>query len=187
MFLNPDNGHQLAILDGTLVRIDRLGGDLNRLYYSGKHHHHGVNLQGLVDPRRGDLVWISDGLPGSTHDLTAARIHDLIRHAAREVAAMLGVPVKRVWTVRRRHGYVAARRGRPPGLAPDATQPCLECHGYFRGLGTTPGPQARPYPAGGTAGALLRSGAPQRRRPATQASGASAVYGLSLSRQPWQS
>jgi hypothetical protein len=76
------NGHRLGILDGTLVRIDRLGGDLDRLYYSGKHHHHGVNLQGLVDPRRGDLVWISDGLPGSTHDLTAARIHGLIRSAA---------------------------------------------------------------------------------------------------------
>ena len=76
------NGHRLGILDGTVVRIDRLGGDLNRRYYSGKHHHHGVNLQGLVDPRRGDLVWISDGLPGATHDLTAARTHDLIRCAA---------------------------------------------------------------------------------------------------------
>lgn len=76
------NGHRLGILDGTVVRIDRLGGDLNRLYYSGKHHHHGVNLQGLVDPRHGDLVWISDGLPGSTHDLTAARTHGLITAAA---------------------------------------------------------------------------------------------------------
>lgn len=76
------NGHRLGILDGTVVRTDRLGGDLDRLYYSGKHHHHGVNLQGLIDPRRGDLVWISDGLPGSTHDLSAARVHDLIRSAA---------------------------------------------------------------------------------------------------------
>src|SRR5215472_11553559 len=57
------NGHNLGILDGTVVAIDRLGGELDRLYYSGKHHHHGVNLQGLVDPRRGDLVWISNGLP----------------------------------------------------------------------------------------------------------------------------
>jgi hypothetical protein len=76
------NGHVLGLLDGTLVASDRLGGDLNRLYYSGKHHRHGVNLQGLVDPRRGELVWISDGLPGSTHDLTAARTHDVIRAAA---------------------------------------------------------------------------------------------------------
>src|SRR5437773_6686222 len=43
---------------------------------------HGVNLQGLIDPRRGDLVWISDGLPGSTHDLTAARTHTVITTAA---------------------------------------------------------------------------------------------------------
>jgi hypothetical protein len=76
------NGHRLGILDGTVVRIDRLGGEADRLYYSGKHRHHGVNLQGLVDPRRGDLVWISDGLAGSTHDLRAARVHDLIRCAA---------------------------------------------------------------------------------------------------------
>lgn len=76
------NGHHLGILDGTVVRIDRLGGRLDRLYYSGKHHHHGVNLQGLVDPRRGDLVWISDGLPGSVHDLTAARAHQIITTAA---------------------------------------------------------------------------------------------------------
>jgi len=84
------NGHQLGILDGTVVRIDRLGGELNRLHYSGKHGHHGVNLQGLVDPRRGDLVWISDGLPGSTHDLTAARTHDIIASATRAEVELLG-------------------------------------------------------------------------------------------------
>jgi DDE superfamily endonuclease/Helix-turn-helix of DDE superfamily endonuclease len=84
------NGHQLGILDGTVVATDRLGGDNNRLYYSGKHHHHGVNLQGLADPRRGDLVWISDGLPGSTHDLTAARVHDIIRAAAKAQVDLLG-------------------------------------------------------------------------------------------------
>ena len=83
------NGHQLGILDGTLVRTDRLGGDLNRPYYSGKHHHHGVNLQALVDPRRGDLAWISDGLPGSTHDLTAARTHGVIAGAVRAEVDLL--------------------------------------------------------------------------------------------------
>jgi hypothetical protein len=83
------NGHRLGIVDGTVVRIDRLGGEADRLYHSGKHHHHGVNLQGLVDPRRGDLVWISDSLPGSTHDLTAARVHDVIRSAARADVQLL--------------------------------------------------------------------------------------------------
>lgn len=67
----------LAILDGTLIPIDRLGGTLNRLYYSGKHHKHGVNLQALISPA-GHLLWISGGLPGSVHDLAAARHHQVI-------------------------------------------------------------------------------------------------------------
>ncbi|CAI7974475.1 hypothetical protein FRAHR75_130004 [Frankia sp. Hr75.2] len=44
--------------------------------------HHGVNLQRLADPY-GRLWWISDGLPGSTHDLTAARHHDVLLTTAR--------------------------------------------------------------------------------------------------------
>lgn len=32
-----------AILDGTLIPIDRLGGSANRRYFSGKHRRHGVN------------------------------------------------------------------------------------------------------------------------------------------------
>ena len=71
----------LAILDGTLIPIDRLGGDNNRLYYSGKHHKHGVNLQALIDAA-GHLRWISDGLPGSVHDLSAARVHGIITATA---------------------------------------------------------------------------------------------------------
>lgn len=71
------SGRPLAILDGTLIAIDRLGGDNNRRYYSGKHHKHGVNLQALIDAH-GELLWISGGLPGSTHDLTAARCHNVI-------------------------------------------------------------------------------------------------------------
>jgi hypothetical protein len=51
--------------------------NLNRLYYSGKHKRHVVTLQGLVDPH-GRLVWISDGLPGSTQDLAAAQHHGII-------------------------------------------------------------------------------------------------------------
>lgn len=65
-----------AVLDGTLVRTNRIRAH-GRQYYSGKHRHHGVNLQGLTDPQ-GRLVWIFDGLPGSTHDLTAARHHNVL-------------------------------------------------------------------------------------------------------------
>jgi hypothetical protein len=113
------NGHRLGILDGTVVRIDRLGGDLDRRYYSGKHHHHGVNLQGLVDPRRGDLVWISEGLPGSTHDLTGS-----VALSAGKIETDLGceatepswpVPAAEVGVVRGRLPRSGTRPGRGTG------------------------------------------------------------------------
>jgi hypothetical protein len=64
-----------AILDGTLIAIDRVAVD--RPYYSGKHKRHGVNVQVLADAA-GRLIWASPALPGATHDLTAARDHGLI-------------------------------------------------------------------------------------------------------------
>ncbi|MFD7652865.1 transposase family protein [Actinosynnema sp. NPDC059797] len=64
-----------AILDGTLVPIDRVADQ--KPYYSGKHRRHGVNVQVLADPA-GRLVWASPALPGAVHDLTAARTHGLI-------------------------------------------------------------------------------------------------------------
>jgi hypothetical protein len=66
-----------AILDGTLVLIDRVGGSQNRRYFSGKHRRHGVNAQVIADPH-GRLVWVSPALPGSIHDLKAARTHRII-------------------------------------------------------------------------------------------------------------
>ncbi len=59
-----------AILDGTLVAIDRVRDQ--KPYYSGKHRCDGVNVQVLADPA-GRLIWVSPALPGATHDLTAAR------------------------------------------------------------------------------------------------------------------
>jgi DDE superfamily endonuclease/Helix-turn-helix of DDE superfamily endonuclease len=64
-----------AVLDGTLIPIDRVAQD--RPYYSGRHKRHGVNVQVLADAA-GRLVWASPALPGATHDLTAARDHGLI-------------------------------------------------------------------------------------------------------------
>lgn len=64
-----------TILDGTLIPIDRVADQ--KPYYSGKHKHHGVNVQVLADPA-GRLVWASPALPGAVHDLTAARIVGLI-------------------------------------------------------------------------------------------------------------
>ncbi|MFF5772168.1 transposase family protein [Streptomyces californicus] len=64
-----------VILDGTLLPIDRVAADTP--YYSGKHKRHGMNVQVLADPF-GRLLWASPALPGSTHDLTAARQHGII-------------------------------------------------------------------------------------------------------------
>jgi hypothetical protein len=63
-----------AILDGTLVPIDRVRNQ--KPYYSGKHRRHGVNVQVIADAA-GRLIWASPALPGSTHDLTAARTHGI--------------------------------------------------------------------------------------------------------------
>jgi len=70
-----------VILDGTLPPIDRIAADTP--YHSGKHKRHGMNVQVLTDPF-GRLLWASPALPGSTHDLTAARQHGIIEALADE-------------------------------------------------------------------------------------------------------
>ena len=65
-----------AILDATLIPIDRLAHD--QPYYSGEHKRHGLNVQVLADPS-GELVWASPTLPDAAHDLTAARSHELLQ------------------------------------------------------------------------------------------------------------
>lgn len=74
-----------VILDGTLLPIDRIAADTP--YYPGKHKRHGMNVhvQILTDPF-GRLLWASPALPGSVHDLTAARTHGIIDVLAAEQA-----------------------------------------------------------------------------------------------------
>ena len=69
-------GHTHVLLDGTLIRTDRIatpgptrGVDL---WWSGKHHHHGGNIQ-VVSAPDGWPLWTSDVRPGREHDLTAAK------------------------------------------------------------------------------------------------------------------
>jgi hypothetical protein len=72
-------GLPYLILDGTLVASDRCAGkkisrkgrEIDK-WYSGKAHHPAGNVQALAAPG-GVPLWVSDVLPGSTHDLTAAR------------------------------------------------------------------------------------------------------------------
>ncbi|WP_033338228.1 IS5/IS1182 family transposase [Catenuloplanes japonicus] len=70
-----------VVLDGTLIPIDRVADQ--KPYYSGKHRRHGMNVQTIASPQ-GEWVWASPALPGSTHDLTAARTHGIIEALDRE-------------------------------------------------------------------------------------------------------
>jgi hypothetical protein len=70
------DGLHYLVLDGTLIRTDRVKAD--RPYYSGKHRVHGMNVQVIAGPD-GTIVWTSGALPGKTHDLTAARIWGILR------------------------------------------------------------------------------------------------------------
>jgi DDE superfamily endonuclease len=69
-------GHTHVILDGTLISTDRnstpgptRGVDL---WWSGKHRHHGGNIQ-VVSAPDGWPLWTSPVRPGREHDTTAAR------------------------------------------------------------------------------------------------------------------
>jgi hypothetical protein len=68
-----------VILDGTLLRIDRvaMASGRDRPYYSGKHKAHGVNVQVIADPA-GRLIWVSPALPGARHDMGAATEHGIL-------------------------------------------------------------------------------------------------------------
>ena len=76
-------GFSHVILDGKIIPCDRckelavsVRGEVIDLWYSGKAHSHGGNIQAVMAPD-GFPLWVSDAEPGSVHDLTAARIHAL--------------------------------------------------------------------------------------------------------------
>jgi hypothetical protein len=84
-----------VILDGTIIETDRClqkttsaRGDAVDLWYSGKAHAHGGNIQAVLGPG-GFPLWVSGVEPGSVHDITAARIHAF---AALYQAATDGLP-----------------------------------------------------------------------------------------------
>ncbi|MET9462145.1 transposase family protein [Streptomyces canus] len=68
-----------VVLDGMLVQSDRVTGvrdNGNDLWFSQKHKSFGGNVQFLSAPV-GTPLWVSDAEPGSTPDITAARLHVL--------------------------------------------------------------------------------------------------------------
>lgn len=76
-------------LDGTVVRTDRLaavGPNGADLWWSGKHKHHGGNIQVLSDPA-GWPIWVSGVRPGREHDTTCAKAADGLMPALMQAAA----------------------------------------------------------------------------------------------------
>lgn len=72
------SGHDHIGIDGTLIETDRCrtpgpttGVDL---WWSGKHAHHGGNIQVITAPD-GWPLWTSEVRPGREHDTTALRTH----------------------------------------------------------------------------------------------------------------
>jgi DDE superfamily endonuclease len=59
-----------VLIDATVVR--RNNGMTIDLWYAGKTHDFGGNIQALVYPS-GIPLWVSEVLPGNVHDLAAAR------------------------------------------------------------------------------------------------------------------
>ena len=74
-----EEGTPYVILDGKIVASDRCrektisrkGREID-LWYSGKKHDFGGNIQAVFYPS-GIPIWVSDVLPGNVHDLAAAR------------------------------------------------------------------------------------------------------------------
>jgi hypothetical protein len=91
-----DEGLAHVILDGKVIPCDRckepavsVKGQVIDLWYSGKAHTHGGNIQAVLAPT-GFPLWVSDVEPGSVHDLTAARVHALpaLYHAAADLPTL---------------------------------------------------------------------------------------------------
>jgi DDE superfamily endonuclease len=126
-------GTNYAILDGTLVRIDRVAA--NKPFYSGKHRCHGMNLQGLTDPH-GTLIWISDALPGATNDTAAARTHHIPDRCTRaKIVLLADTGYTRIHpSVRTPYRREGNQHRPPPPLTP-GQKTANQAHNALRGIG----------------------------------------------------
>lgn len=82
-------------LDGTLIHTDRVatkGPNGADLWWSGKHRHHGGNIQVLSDPD-GFPGWVSEIRPGREHDTTRAKAAPGLLGALAVYEAEYGIPI----------------------------------------------------------------------------------------------
>ena len=82
-YFRHHQGRKISGLNGYMYLMARLynagGGKPLETLYSGKHHRAGYNLQVLTD-QADQIFYISEPLPGSTHDITAIRNTGLFGH-----------------------------------------------------------------------------------------------------------
>jgi DDE superfamily endonuclease len=90
------DGYPHLILDGKIVDTDRLHiktiskkGKTIDLWYAGKTHDFGGNIQAIISPK-GIPLWVSDVLPGNVHDIEAARrqVLDTVRPFTAEMPVL---------------------------------------------------------------------------------------------------
>jgi hypothetical protein len=84
-----------AVLHGTPIATDRrhtppagyVGANQDP-YHSGKHHRHGVNVQGMTGPD-GEPLFLGEAHRGSTHDTAAARDDRIVEAATNADAELI--------------------------------------------------------------------------------------------------
>jgi DDE superfamily endonuclease len=150
-----DEGVSHVILDGAVIPADRcrqktvsVRGEVIDLWYSGKAHTHGANIQAVIAPD-GFPLWVSQAEPGSVHDLTATRLHALpaLYHAAASGLPALADP-----------GYDGAGIGCIPVKQPAGGRD-LDINTRTRNaLARLPGPAVLGVPAPGSGTAAHRAG-----------------------------
>jgi hypothetical protein len=170
-----DEGYSHVILDGAVIPADRckeqaisVKGDVIDLWYSGKAHAHGGNIQAVLAPS-GFPLWVSDVEPGSVHDLTAARCHAVpgLYWAASHDLPALAIPA----TTARASASTSRSNSLPAGGNPiSATAPAMPCSALCAasgnaGLPCSPGAGARsstspPAPARSATSPAPRSSSP---------------------------
>lgn len=108
------------LVDGTVIATDRVA---LKGFWSGKHHHPGVNIQAVAD-LRGRPLWLSPGLGGSTHDRRAVAVHGLDEAlAGRTVLADKGY---------RGTGWNIPARRAPGGELTEVVKGCNRAHSAAR-------------------------------------------------------
>ena len=109
-------GHSHVIVDGTLIYTDRdhapgptAGVDL---WWSGKHHHHGGNIQ-VVSAPDGWPLWTSDVRPGREHDTTSRPRRPRVRSPRSAPGSMTVTSAWPIWATRARPTCSACGSRRP--------------------------------------------------------------------------